>query len=483
MAVEKPKLSKKPSPQLSALRSRRSVNRVHNDNWYNANSKFGGVNDPTLVQTFGRRRNRLDRATADALYEFEPLAAKVVDKLARDATREWVTFSHEIDPAKAELLREEDNRLDGRGLFEEAVRWSRLFGGNLLTIQAFDGGDPEEPLRLEGVRETIGAFNTDRWLAFPHVWYREDDDPKFGQVELYRVMRMNFAGSHSRIVHESRTIKFDGNPLSHVGRIRNWGWGASVLDRIFDALRNWGVSNQAAASVIPSFITMTLQISNLQQLIASGQWDVIQTRIAEMASQMATQNIAVHGGDETLTKDGTPVTGLSDLMDKFMQVFAGAADYPKSILFQAESGALGGTAAGVDVQNYFSTVGSYQETYLRPRVRRWVDIIGVPLGLKPGEIDFEFNQLWKLTEGEQADVYLKTAQADTAYVQSGIIDAPERFGIHRFGGNKFNGTPPVVDTTRMEEFVKQFDEEPVELGPPPVEALPGEEGEEQPKEE
>lgn len=431
------------------------------DSWYNTRSRAGGRADPVIVSRYVRSRNRLNREEAEVLYEFDWLSARVVDQMAKDATREWLSFKHDNDPDKAEAIRKEDKRLNGAAMFKEGITWGNLHGSSLMVVGAFDGTDPENPLTIESIRKIMFTHVVDRWLAFPADWYNDPDEELFGKVKIYRIHRLSLIGSPISMVHESRVIRFDGNSLSPLARIRNWGWGASVLDKVYDALRQWGISQQAAASVIPSFITVAMQIGNLQQLIQNKDFATIQARMAEFASQMATHNMAFYGDGEKLEKLGTPVTGLPDLMEKFMQIVSGAADIPKSILFQAETGGLGGNAANTDQDNWFNKVKAYQEVVLNSKVRRWIDMIGVPIGLKPGEIEFEWLPLKQPTPSEQAELYLKTAQADQILINTGMVDAPERLGIYRMGGEVFNPALPVVNTERMEKFLDELEKEPI----------------------
>jgi hypothetical protein len=437
--------------------------RQRSDSWYNSRSRFGGRSDPVIVSSFVRSKGRITRDEAEALFEHDWLSSRIVTQLPEDATREWIELTHDKDPKKAELLRKEDERLDGRGMFAEGMTWGRLQGSALLIMGAWDGGAPEEPLDLKRMQKFNYAHVVDKWLAFPQTWYNDPEEEKFGKAEIYRVHRLSAIGSPTSLVHETRTIKFDGSKLPPLAHVRNWGWGGSVLDKVYDVLRNWGISNQAAASVIPAFITYAVQIGNLQELLMNKDWASIQARIGEMQAQMSTNNMAIYGEGETIQKMGTPVTGLPDLMDKFMEIVSGAADIPKSILFQAESGAMGGNAAGSDQRNWYNRVAAHQEVVLRPKVRAWLDTIGAPLGLEPGEVEFTFKELTQVSDEEKTDLYKKTMDADQVAINSGLIDSPERLAVFRFGGTVFNSAPPVLDVTRQEKFVKLLDKEPVEL--------------------
>lgn len=491
-------LDAKQTVAVKALRHQRAK---RGDSWYNSRNRMGSSADPVISTNYLRTRSRLKREDAEVLYEMNWLAARGVDQLGNDATREWIRFSHKTNPETAEKLREEDARLNGRGLFEEGIRWSRLHGGNLLVIGAWDGADPSKELHIDRVKKMMFATNVDRWLSYPRDWYRDPDTDKYGQPEVYQIHRLSPIGTAGSrpvpsssgfpeggtgegrsggpvaMVHESRTIRFDGDPLPAVAKIRNWGWGASILDKVYDELRNWGVSQQAASSIIPTFITKKMKIGNLAELIQQDDWATIKARLGEVFASMAVHNLVFYGADEEIENMGTPITGLPELMGKFEDVVSAAFDIAKSILFHAESGALGGSAADADLRNQHAKTHAYQENYLRPRIRRWLDIIGVPLGIKPGEVEFEFKPLWQLTGKEEAEIYYQNAQADQIAVTTGMVDSAEALGIYRFGGKVYNAASPVIDTERMQKIVDEINKQPIELGMGDSHGVPNQEQE------
>lgn len=436
---------------------------LRTDAWYNARSKFGGGSDPVVRTLFSRNRLNLSRDELDALYEQDWLASRIVDKLAEDSTKEWILIHDEKDPKLAEDLVEQDRKLAGRTHFANAVRWSRLYGASMIVMGLMDGKAPEEPLDLGRIASVRFVHVVDRHVCFPLDYYTDPDSPIWGEVERYQIFRLFQRGGESISVHESRVIRFDGPELPPLAKIRNWGYGQSILEKVYDALRNWGVSNQAAAAVIPNFVTVAFQIGNLSQLLQNKDFGSIQARIAEFVSQLSVNNVAVFGEGESIQKMGTDVSGLPQLVTQLMQVVSAAADIPMSVLFQAQSGAMGGNAASVDVENWHNRVSSFQEIYLRPRVRRWLDVIGIPLGIKPGQVEFEFNPLDKLSALQEAELYQRNAQADQIYLSAGIIDSAPRLGVYRFGGKRYNPRPPVLDTTRQEKAVEKIDRMPVVL--------------------
>ena len=88
-----------------AIQETRDVRAERGDTWFNSRSRFGGSADPVVFSSFQRRRVRIDVEQADALYETDWLAGRVVDQFAKDATSNWIRFTHESNPEIAEKLR------------------------------------------------------------------------------------------------------------------------------------------------------------------------------------------------------------------------------------------------------------------------------------------------------------------------------------------------------------------------------------------
>ena len=263
--------------------------------------------------------------------------------------------------------------------------------------------------------------NVDRFLAYPQTFYEDPLDPNFGEVELYLVNRPHVYGSDVKRVHETRIIRFDGNYLPPLERIRNFTYGASIVENIFEAVRQFGVANQSGASILEDFITKKLKIANLADLVTNEEGEsMLIKRMGIMAAEMATNNIALYGDDEELDKMGTPVSGLPDMIDIFIDIVSAAVEIPKSRFFHNQTGRLGGDAGANDLRNHYDNVAAYQKNRLRSKLQRFLDVVLAPLGFEPGEMGFEFAPLWQLSEEEQAKTRLAIAQSDEIYIRSVI---------------------------------------------------------------
>lgn len=424
------------------------------DRWENQKNNFGGPSDPITVTSF-QPGIRLSRQQIDAIYKYDWVSAKIIDIPPADATRKWIALHHKDDPERAEIARKETLKWNLRGLVEECEKLARLYGGSLLVFGAFDGRSMEEPLDVKTIRSVEFIHIVDRFLAYPTDFYRDPMDANFGEVESYLVHRLRVAGTQTFKVHSSRVIRFDGRYVPPVERLRNFGWHDPYFVRLFEVLRQFGVSVQAGSSVLQDFVVKKMKISNLQDLISGGQWDVITSRLTLMAQEMAINNFAVYGADEDVEKMGTPIQGLSKILEMFIDYVSAASDIPRSRLFQNMTGTLGGDPGKNDLRVHYDNIQAMQETKLTPKVQEALDMILVPIGFEPGEITFTWEPLWQMSDTEQAEISLKTAQTDQIYIDRGVVE-PEEVALSRFSGDTPDLTQMSIDIERREKALEDL---------------------------
>lgn len=432
----------------------------HMDRWENQKNSFGTGSDP-ITQTRFQYGVKLSRQELDAMFRFDWLARRVVEIPAEDATREWITLTHDTKPKLAELVRDEMERLKIRESVEEGIKLGGLYGGALMTIGAFDGREVHQP--LGSVRSVEFLNLTDRWLTFPQTYYNDPMDMRFGMPETYIVQRLQVQGSMSSTIHESRTIRFEGDYLPPVERVKNWGWSESVLQSFLEALRNFGVANQSSSAVLEDFITKKMKVDNLAELLTTEEGsEQLINRISILAYSMSMHKVAVFGADEEFDKMGTPVTGLHELLKHGVDIVSAAAGIPKGRLFHNQTGILGGDAGGDDLRVHYDQISAYQENTLRPKIRRIIDIVSETFGIGPGEINFTYNPLWQLSETDEAEVRLKTAQTDKIYIDAGVVH-PEEVALSRFSGDETNLTNMTIDVDSRQKYLDELYKQPIDL--------------------
>jgi phage-related protein (TIGR01555 family) len=442
---------------VKLLPGNNGITKARYDRWVNAINKFGGANDP-ITKTSFMRDYAIPRQELDYLYEGDWVTRKGIEIPAQDATRKFINIIND-DPNVVDAVNDELERLKIRDKIEEAIILQRLYGGNAMIIGAFDGRPVDQPL---GKVRSVDFFNNiDRFFAYPMTFYTDPTKNNFGDVELYQVQELKVAGARMLVVHESRVIRFDGNYLPPVLRVRNFGWGAPIIHNVFEALRQFGVAFQSGSSVLQDFVTKKMKIANLQDLLSNdvGEENLV-NRLQLMAQELAVNNIAVYGSDEEFDKMGTPITGLDGLMDRFMEVASAAFNIPKSRFYSNMTGKLGGDTSEADLRIHYDNISSFQVTRLNSKVRKILDIITEPMGYAKGEIKFEWVPLWQLSELDQAKVRREVAESDKMYVDMGAVE-PEEVAVSRFGGDQINVTNMVIDTKRRTDFLEQLSKQPI----------------------
>lgn len=427
-------------------------NSVRTDRWVNERNRFGGASDPVSRTTFSRDLG-ISRGLLDSLYRYDWLTRKAVDIPAEDGVREWIKIRHD-DPKRVQAAERELSRLGIQSKIEELIRLSRLYGGGLLIVGAWDGRDVTEP--LGNVRKVFWTACVDRYLAYPLGFYTDKESDKYGEVETYQVTRPLVQGTDVAVVHESRVVRLDGLYLPPLERIRNFTYGGSIVENIIEATKQFGICSQALAGVVQDFITKKLKVENLQDLLQTQEGlDSLMTRIGELAAGMSLYSVAVFGKDEEFDKMGTPITGLPDLADRFVEYASAATGIPRARLFNNLSGRLGGDAGENDLRVHYDTIGAFQRNRLKKPIQQTIDIALAPIGFEPGECEFEFNPLWQISGKEKAEIYQAVSIADQNYINAGVLQ-PEEVAMSRFAGDGINTDDMHIETEPREKFLEEF---------------------------
>ncbi len=421
--------------QLAAFEARSGQpTHARMDVYVNAFSGFGGSRDP-LQRTRFTGGLVLSLAELEEMYRFFWLPRRIVNALPEDACRQRVHLSID-DPDEGARINRRMEELSAWPILEEALRLSRLYGGSVILLGATDGQPPDQELNNKGVNRLGSLTVLDRWQLTPADRYDDPLAPNFSKPKTYRLNPANAVPVASgAVIHESRLIRFDGSWLPDRLRMQNNGWHDSVFIPINEQLKQFGTSIQAGAVLFQDFITKTLKIPNLAELIANGEEATLQARIQYAVSNMSSLGVSLIGQDEEFAKVQTPITGLVELLDKYMDLVSAAADIPKTRLFGQQLGTLSG--ADETTRNYYDRVKAFQQKHLRGPVTRLIELLSAEKGGDGGDWSFAFASLWQPTEKETADTRKTVAETDQVYIANQVI-TPEEVAVNRFGPDGYS---------------------------------------------
>jgi phage-related protein (TIGR01555 family) len=380
----------------------------------------------------------------ESMYHGNDLVNTFVSLPAEEMTREWIEVkvqNEEGSTADAEASSGVHQKLDELGVqtaVQTALTWGSLYGGSVLLLGVTDGGNPQEPLDVEKIDSFDWVTVLDRFDVYVEEKYDNPLEPKYGEPKLYRIM----TGDQSILIHESRTIRFDGAPVSRQRRQENNGWADSRVNKVFEVIRDFTSASEGVAHILTDFSQAVFKINGLANLLAQDSDGLVLKRLQMLdLGRSIVRAIPLDAENEEFTRQGAAVTGMSDLYDRLMMRVSAATRMPVTLLFGRSPAGMNATGES-DIRQFYDHIAASQESVLRPRLEYLISIIlnasdGPTAGSEPDNWGFEFNPLYQESSKDKAETRKMIAQADQIYVNAGVVTAKE-IAMSRFGGDGFS---------------------------------------------
>lgn len=439
------------------------MSKTSNDGWMSAATGLGvrGV-DKSLDVTFGLRL--LTQESAEQLWRGDAMAARCVETVPDEMLREG--FEVCIDEADSKEISEaadaEHRRLNTTEQLRKALYYANAFGGAGILLGADDGATD---LSLPLVEDRIKTFD---WMTvlspnelLAQRYYGDPAQPKYGEVELYRLQPMfvNPDGSPPppRTIHESRIVRVPGIEVTRqaLSQAANNGWGDSIFLRIAQTIADFQNAYRGVAILVSDFAPAVLKLKNLDELLSAEGEDMLRNRVRALELCRSIARAAIVDAElEDYKRESTNVAGLPDLLDKLAQKLASDIRMPVTLLMGEAPAGLNATGAA-DARWFYDQVSSLQERRARPALKRITEVIfknrsGPNGGKVPENWDVRFSPLWQPTELEQTQVRKLQAEIDTAYINAQVV-TPEEIAESRFGGDEYS-TETKIDLDSREEI-------------------------------
>ena len=356
------------------------------DAWQNPASGMGirGI-DKTLQGRFGTV-GKLDWRVLSAMYRYDWLARKICERPAMDAVRRWINLDD--DAVLAEL-----ERLGVKKKAKQAISWGRLYGGAALLLIVEDGMTPADPLNPEKVRRVIDVKVADRHYLQPQGNITDPYATHFGEPEFY----VTNAGV---MFHHSRVLKFTGADLTQDQMEQELHWGGSYVELYHEVVKSFQSSMQDVRHIMTESSVGMLKIPGLTQSVAMGGniFDSIQKRLDNFNLSKSVYRTAAMDAEEEFDYKQRQLTGLSDIMDRFMTQVAGATDLGELVLFGTSPSGLNASQEE-QLAVYYDMVRSVQEDDLMPALNTIIAC------LTRGKVpEWDYKPLMEPSDKEKAEV-------------------------------------------------------------------------------
>lgn len=360
-----------------------------------------------------------NREELNALYRTDWAAGKIVDIIPDDMTREWRSFTGDMEPKIIERLVDEENRLKLRTMFNEAHKWSRLYGTAFIVMSIDDGQTPDTPLDISKIKKNglrhIKAVDRHRINNAEIQPVSDPMDSNYGFPEFYRFVDTSIK------IHHSRVLRFDGVTIPFDEFRRNDYNSDSVLSRLYDALTNMATVTNGSASMIYESNVDIVKVKGLMNHLASADGESLLRKRFGLAKVMKSfNNMLLLDNEEEFTSKSNKFAGIPDLLDKFALFLSAASDIPATRLLGSSASGLNATGEG-DLKNYYDTVRSDQIATYKPLLDYFDQIMAKSLGINEEDLEYEFNSLFQMTPKEQSDIEFVNAQRDALYLDRDIV--------------------------------------------------------------
>lgn len=383
----------------------------------------------------------------------DDLAKRAGETLPKEAFRQgWdlVITAEEGDADEDERVNEildALHKLGAKTYLKQALAYERFYGGAAILLGVNDGqADLSKPLNLNKVKSLDWLTPLEPRELAPVYGYADPKAPKYGEAEIYRMTsRSLFPSKDGKYsaqtidIHESRLLIFPGNKVSRYQHSAvTAGWGDSILMPMYRVLRDFNMTWAAAGSLVADFSQAVYKFKDLWETLGSDDAGEFQKRLASMELTRSVINATVIDSEDDFSRTSSSIAGLPELLDKFATRLAAAAEMPLTLLFGTSPGGMNATGES-DIRFFYDRVAEYQEERVLPKLKRLIQIVMLTTGVKqePKKWDVTFRPLWQESAKDKASAMLTQAQADSAWITSGVLSAEEIAAAHWQSG-KYN---------------------------------------------
>lgn len=385
----------------------------------NANTGMGSGFDFATNATPGYRRFNPVAWEADLFrsYQNDWASKKIVDIPVDDMLRNGWDYDG-LDDKDDKILTAGANALGFMTSLKQGKKLERLFGGSAIFMGIADDLPSSAQVMPEYLdKGALKFINTlPRRQVSPYMMESNPLSARYGKPTYYWI--------GGQIVHHSRLIIFDGDPIMPIPSMVMGtldfdmdGFGESVLSGLWDDIVRATGTRQAAMQLVQRAGSF-LAYADLMSLEGTKAGDKAKEQLKEIVNFLNVYRGAIVHKDSTAVGDPiatiTPSFGsVPELVITFLIVLSAAGDIPATRFLGQAPGGLNATGES-DLENYYGRLESDQTQNLAPKITQFLQILGPSVfgrGFDVSRVTPSFEPLWSMSAVEQASV--RTSDATT----------------------------------------------------------------------
>lgn len=359
--------------------------------------------DSSLNTTFSSFGTILAKQTLEALYKSDWLSRKICLRPAKDATRKFVQCK---DQDTHKLVDQKFKDLKVKQKTKTGISWGRLFGGAGVVLITNDP-DPTQPIKCNGEDKLVDLEVYDRHELTPVAYDVDYNSSNYMKPVIYQ-------NRYGKQFHYSRIGFFTGAELTHDEMIANYYWGGSVVESVWQAIKNLQSTYDDVRFILSELNIGILKIPQLtEKSIKKDPREVVQRRVNAFNGTKSNQRVAAIDKEEEFSFTNRTVTGVNDLMEQFKGAAAGASEMGSLVLFGESPSGLNASQEE-QLSTYYDMVSDIQQDQIAP----FIDLV---LGASGFEgVEWHFESLYEMSDKDKAQVMQQSSQAVAALMMAGL---------------------------------------------------------------
>ena len=432
---------------------------LRNDGLANALTGMGTPGRDKSLYTNAQPIVFLAQEELEALYG-EWLPRRIVDIYAEQATRKGFKVLFGGEGAAAEEVVGIEQVIEDLYILENfmlAAKNSRLYGGAVILLYIDDGRSADQPVDKSKIYAVEGMEVLDRWQIAPVI--NEENLYDYSKATYYQIISGDLIRQPQlTYIHKDRILRFDGDWLPYRIRQRNYGWGMSSLQTVYESFKHYWTGLNSSATLLSEFDIFVHKIKGLSQMLAAGkEKDVRDRLVLNDMSKSVYRGYAIDAEKEELAFIGRNFSGVGEILEKMRVDIIGASKIPHTVLFGESPSGLGSTGRSEE-RDFAKTLADYQQSTFHRPLKQLMEMImlsrtGPTNGRMPESWRIKFNDLFELNEREKADVRARVAAVDGRYIQLGVL-SPKEVADARYGGSEWS-MELTLDPSVVREFPAQ----------------------------
>jgi phage-related protein (TIGR01555 family) len=411
-----------------------------------------GLQNVLIGMGTGRDKSQYTKTTATVFLPQEDLEnlygewlpRRIVDIYADQATRKGFKVLFGGEGVRAEEVQGIEQTIEDLYILEHlnlAAKNSRLYGGACLLLFIDDGRPAYMPVDKRNIRRVEELECLDRWQIAPVI--TEENLYDYSKATYYQIISGDLINEPTlSYIHKDRILRFDGDWLPYRVRQRNYGWGMSSLQTVYDSFRHYWTGLNSAATLLTEFDIFVHKVRGLAAMLAAGKESSIRDRLqVNDMSKSIYRGYAIDAEKEELEFISRNFGGIGEVLEKLRVDIIGASKIPHTVLFGESPGGLGSTGRSEE-RDFAKTLADYQSVHFKRPMKKLMEYImlskeGPTQGKLPESWRISFNPLFELNEREMADVRARVAAVDGRYIQLGVL-SPKEVADARYGGSEWS---------------------------------------------